>query len=107
MTEDNTPDPSNETNTSLLAEEGVTLEIPPAKDTAASLLTRRSSTKKSNAQHETFVDSTNSTRLVLRRFDRDGDGNISQSEAALMAQANVLEEKEKTSSRRGCKNFGC
>ena len=73
------------------------MEIPPAKETPASVLTRRSSTKKSDAHRETFVDSTDSTRLVLRRFDRDGDGNISQSEAALMAQANVLEEREKKS----------
>lgn len=97
MAEDNTPDPPNEPNTSLQAEEGVTLEIPPAKDTAASLLTKRSNAKKSDAQHETFVDSTDSTRLVLNRFDRDGDGIISPSEANLMAQANVLEEKEKKS----------
>jgi len=98
MAEDNTPDPPNETNTSLLAEEGVpTLEMPPAKDTAASLLTKRSNAKKSDAHRETFVDSTDSTRLVLRRFDRNGDGNISPSEANLMAQANVLEEREKKS----------
>lgn len=96
MAEDNTPDP-NETNTSLQAEEGVTLEIPPAKDTAASLLTKRSNAKKSDAHRETFVDSTDSTRLVLNRFDVNGDGIISQSEANLMANANVLEEKEKKS----------
>ena len=92
MTEDNTPDP-NATNTSLQAEEGVTLEIPPAKETPASVLTRRSNT----THRETFVDSTDSTRKVLNRFDVNGDGNNSQSEANLMAQANVLEEKEKKS----------
>ena len=95
--EDNTPDPPNATNTSLLAEEGVTLEIPPANETSASLLTRRSNAKKSNTHRETFVDSTDSTRLVLRRFDRNGDGILSPSETDLMAQANVLEEREKKS----------
>ena len=94
MAEDNTPDPPNETiNTSLQAEEGVTLEIPPAKETPASVLTRRSNT----THRESFVESTDSTRLVLNRFDVNGDGNISQSEANLMAQANVLEEREKKS----------
>ena len=73
------------------------MDIPPAKETSASILTRRSSTKKSDAHRETFVDSTDSTRLVLRRFDRNGDGILSPSEADLMAQANVLEEKEKKS----------
>jgi len=46
-------------------------------------------------RRESFVDSTNSTRKVLNRFDLNGDGIISQSEANLMANANVLEENEK------------
>ena len=46
---------------------------------------------------ETFLDSTVSTRKVLNRFDLNGDGVISPSEAALMANTNVLEEKEKKS----------
>ena len=50
-----------------------------------------------NTAHPSFVDSTDSTRLVLNRFDRNGDGIISQSEADLMAKANVLEEREKKS----------
>ena len=45
----------------------------------------------------TFAQSSKSTRKVLNRFDLDGDGIISQSEANLMANANVLEEKEKNS----------
>ena len=73
------------------------MDIPPTKETSASILTRRSSTKKSDAHRETFVDSTDSTRLVLRRFDRNGDGILSPSETDLMAQANVLEEREKKS----------
>jgi len=48
-------------------------------------------------RRESFVDSTNSTRKVLNRFDLNGDGIISQSEANLMANANVLEENEKKS----------
>ena len=91
MIEDNTPDPPT-TNTSLLAEEGETLEMPPAKETAASVLTRRS-----NAHRSSFVNSTDSTRQVLNRWDINGDGIISGSEADLMAQANVLEEREKKS----------
>lgn len=45
----------------------------------------------------TFAQSSNSTRQVLNRFDLDGDGIISQSEANLMANANVSEQNEKKS----------
>ena len=96
MIEDNTPDPPT-TNTSLLAEEGETLEMPPAKEKAASVLTRRSNAHQSSSHPSSFVDSTDSTRQVLNRWDINGDGIISPSEADLMAQANVLEEREKKS----------
>ena len=45
----------------------------------------------------TFAQSSNSTRQVLNRFDLDGDGIISPSEANLMANANVSEQNEKKS----------
>ena len=45
----------------------------------------------------TFAQSSNSTRQVLNRFDLDGDGIISPSEANLMANANVSEQTEKKS----------
>jgi hypothetical protein len=69
MKED-TPDPDATADAAEdTQEEGVTLEIPPAKETAASLLRKR-----------------NNTRRTLTRYDLDGDGIIDPEEAQLMAQ---------------------
>ena len=108
------PDPDATADAAVyMQEEGVISEIPPAKETPASLLTKRSSTKKIDSSDEaqtephhesfaqsmrvSFAQSSKSTRRVLNRFDLEGDGIISPSGASLMASAIVLEEKEKKS----------
>ena len=70
---DDTPGPASVSDATATAddtrEEGLILNIPPAKHTAASLLTKRSSTKK-----------------TLDKYDLDGNGEIDSEEAQLMAK---------------------
>ena len=88
MTEDTPgPEPDATAIADDTQEEGLISNIPPAKHTAASLLTKRSSTKK-----------------TLDKYDLDGNGDIDSDEAQLMAKdlnaANkqvVVVEKDKNS----------
>lgn len=70
MTEDTPgPEPDATAIADDTQEEGLISNIPPAKHTAASLLTKRSSTKK-----------------TLDKYDLDGNGDIDSDEAQLMAK---------------------
>lgn len=71
---EDTPDPDATADAAedTIQEEGVTLEIPPAKETAASLLLRNRNNTRS--------------RRTLTKYDLDGNGLIDPEEAQLMAQ---------------------
>lgn len=88
MTEDTPgPEPDATAIADDTQEEGLISKIPPANHTAASLLTKRSSTKK-----------------TLEKYDLDGNGDIDSDEVQIMAKdlnaANkqvVVVEKDKNS----------